>query len=198
MHVCLILSFLFKFSICIPFWPLSMQLKRTLNSWFSCLHLQSSGVTNKNKHVWFYAILGIEPRTSCMLGKYSTSWATTPALCPWYWETPVCFPAGTKDYMKMLETTAWGRYLERSLYKRTAWWSCRWVREILERDTNIPQYTQWQWLPMRRSQRGMHSVLRAVSSANLLLGIPDGPGAQSSEEVLMERPCSVFVPRLLP
>lgn len=30
--------------------------------------------------MWFYAVLEIEPRPSCMLGKQSTNWATSPAL----------------------------------------------------------------------------------------------------------------------
>lgn len=41
-------------------------------------HLHSAGIIGICRHVWYYAVLGMKAWASCMLGKLSTIWATSP------------------------------------------------------------------------------------------------------------------------
>lgn len=47
----------------------------TWNSWSSCLHPPSTGITGVSYHA-LYTVLGMEPMTLYMLGEYSTNKAT--------------------------------------------------------------------------------------------------------------------------
>lgn len=37
------------------------------------LPLLSAGIAGMNHHTWFYVVLSLEPRASCMLGKHSVN-----------------------------------------------------------------------------------------------------------------------------
>ena len=47
-----------------------------------------TGTTDFWHHVWFYVILGIQPKLSCMLGMHSAQWAEFPACLEW---SGLCF-----------------------------------------------------------------------------------------------------------
>lgn len=42
-------------------------------------HLPAAKITGTHHHTWLKGMLGSEPRAECMLGKFSTHWATPPA-----------------------------------------------------------------------------------------------------------------------
>lgn len=64
--------------IALASFELAIELSMTLNCCPSCLHLVNAEVTGMCHHTQSYATPGIEPRASCMLGKYSTNLATFP------------------------------------------------------------------------------------------------------------------------
>lgn len=56
---------------------LTMQSKMTLNFWFSCFSLPSSGLPGKYHSALFYAVVGIKARALCRIGKHSTNGDTS-------------------------------------------------------------------------------------------------------------------------
>ena len=55
---------------------LTRKLRMTLNFLFSCLNLLTDRITGLCDHTRFYAVLGTEPRTSCMQNKHGTNRVT--------------------------------------------------------------------------------------------------------------------------
>lgn len=60
--------------------PTELQLQPNLVLGSYCFSLLNARIISVHHQAWFYLMLGIEPRASCVLVKPSTNWATTLAF----------------------------------------------------------------------------------------------------------------------